>query len=74
VSNGAATTGIPDTTYYDYLRRTTSMARKLTERLVYMEETGLASSANLLRMQLQQMVDADLDAQLAAIPQPDFSQ
>lgn len=56
--------------YYDYLRDTADIARTLTERCILLEDSGLASAANLLRIQLSGMLDGVIDQQQANMPLP----
>lgn len=56
--------------YYEYLRDTADVARTLTERCIRLEEANLASGANLVRVQLQTMLDGIIDQQQASMPLP----
>jgi hypothetical protein len=67
MSNGQASPEDANLAYYDYLCDTADMARDLTERLIFLDESQLASTANLLRVQLQQMLDSNVDDQIANI-------
>lgn len=56
--------------YYDYLRDTCDVARTLTERCITLEDSGLASAANLLRIQVQGMLDSLIEQQQSLMPLP----
>lgn len=56
--------------YYEYLRDTCDVARTLVERSIWLEDPNLASGANLLRMQLQSMLDNLIEQQQASMPLP----
>lgn len=56
--------------YYEFLRDTCDVARSLVERCIQLEDSGLASSANLIRIQLSGMLDGIIEQQQADMPLP----
>lgn len=52
---------------YEFLHETLTIARILTERLVWLEEPALAQNASYIHQVLGAMVDSELRSQVEAI-------